>query len=167
MGYLICKNCELYYEVNKDFIDFDTCEKCGEKLKYYDSIDDYYNEAEYLDHPYETKNKTGLSNIKRITREPWFNMSNFYFGNRFAPVTWQGWLVMITYCIILLTMYSLVHHNLIIFLIFLLIIITTYLIILIITSDILPYGDEESVDYIELYRRIFKNRDHKKKKEIN
>ena len=47
MGYLICKNCEIYYEADKSFNDFNTCDKCGGKLKYYDSFDDYYNEAEY------------------------------------------------------------------------------------------------------------------------
>ena len=94
-------------------------------------------------------------------------MSSYRFGNRFSPVTWQGGLVMITYCIILLIIYLIAHLNLIIFLIALLILIITYLIVVVLTSDILPYGDEESVDYRELYRRMFKKRYHKKKKEIN
>ena len=46
MGYLICKKCEVYYEVDEDSNDSETCEKCGGKLKYYDSFDDYYKEAE-------------------------------------------------------------------------------------------------------------------------
>lgn len=44
MGYLICDNCDVYYEVDEDFNDFDTCENCGDKLKFYNSFDDYYNE---------------------------------------------------------------------------------------------------------------------------
>lgn len=44
MGYLICDNCDIYYEIDEDFNDFDTCENCGNKLKFYDSFDDYYNE---------------------------------------------------------------------------------------------------------------------------
>ena len=42
MGYLICDNCNVYYEIDEDFIDFDTCENCGNKLKVYSSFDDYY-----------------------------------------------------------------------------------------------------------------------------
>jgi len=44
MGYLICDNCDVYYELVGDLNDFDTCENCGNKLKFYDSFDDYYNE---------------------------------------------------------------------------------------------------------------------------
>ena len=46
MGYLICCNCEIYYEVEDDFDieSFNICEACGDKLKFYDSMDDYYNE---------------------------------------------------------------------------------------------------------------------------
>lgn len=44
MGYLICDNCDIYYEIDEDFNDFDTCENCGDKLKFYSSFDDYYNE---------------------------------------------------------------------------------------------------------------------------
>ena len=44
MGYLICGNCDVYYEIDEDFNDFDTCENCGNKLKFYSSFDDYYNE---------------------------------------------------------------------------------------------------------------------------
>ena len=46
MGYLICGNCDIYYEVEDDFDkeSFDNCEQCGEKLKFYYSFDDYYNE---------------------------------------------------------------------------------------------------------------------------
>ena len=43
MGYLICDNCDIYYEVDSDFNDFDTCENCGNKLEFYSSFDDYYN----------------------------------------------------------------------------------------------------------------------------
>lgn len=66
MGYLICKNCEVYYEADKVINDFDTCEKCGGKLKYYNSLDDYYKEAEYekkveyLDHSYGCENKSSV-----------------------------------------------------------------------------------------------------------
>lgn len=44
MGYLIFDNCDVYYEVDRDFNDFDTCENCGNKLKFFSSFDDYYNE---------------------------------------------------------------------------------------------------------------------------
>jgi hypothetical protein len=46
MSYLICNNCEVYYEIEEDFnLDsLDTCEKCGNKLKLYKKFDDYYNE---------------------------------------------------------------------------------------------------------------------------
>ena len=47
MGYLICDNCDVYYEIDEDFIDFDTCENCGDKLKFYSSFDDYYNKKNY------------------------------------------------------------------------------------------------------------------------
>ena len=47
MGYLICKNCEVYYEADECSNDFSTCEKCGGTLKYYDNFDDYYNEVGY------------------------------------------------------------------------------------------------------------------------
>lgn len=43
MGYLICDNCDIYYEVDGDFNDFDTCQNCGDKLKFHSSFDDYYN----------------------------------------------------------------------------------------------------------------------------
>ncbi|OEC84383.1 MULTISPECIES: nuclease-related domain-containing protein [Methanobacterium] len=43
MGYLICDNCDIYYEADEDFNDLDTCENCGNKLKFYSSFDDYYN----------------------------------------------------------------------------------------------------------------------------
>jgi len=46
MGYLICENCEVSQEVEDDFEieSSNICEDCGEKLKLYDSLDDYYTE---------------------------------------------------------------------------------------------------------------------------
>lgn len=46
MPYLICNNCEIYYEIEENFNlnIFDTCENCDNKLKLYNSFDDYYNE---------------------------------------------------------------------------------------------------------------------------
>ncbi len=44
MGYLICDNCDIYYEVDEDFNNFDICENCGDTLKFYNSFDDYYKE---------------------------------------------------------------------------------------------------------------------------
>ena len=38
MGYLICDNCQIYYEVEDDIDKFDNCEQCGEKLKFYYSF---------------------------------------------------------------------------------------------------------------------------------
>ena len=48
MPYLICNNCEIYYEIdsNFDFSDFNTCEKCGGDLKYYENFDEYYKEKD-------------------------------------------------------------------------------------------------------------------------
>ncbi len=43
MGYLICDNCNVYYEVDGNSNDFDTCQKCGSKLEFYSSFEDYYN----------------------------------------------------------------------------------------------------------------------------
>jgi len=46
MHYLICSNCDIYYEIEENF-DLDSlnnCEKCGAKLKKYKSLDEYYNE---------------------------------------------------------------------------------------------------------------------------
>ena len=43
MRYLICDNCDVYYEVDEDFNDFDTCENCGNKLNFYSSFDEYYS----------------------------------------------------------------------------------------------------------------------------
>ena len=45
MSYLICDNCEGYYELQdgESPSDFDTCE-CGGSLKSYSSLDDYNNE---------------------------------------------------------------------------------------------------------------------------
>lgn len=45
MHYLICNKCEVYYEIEEDF-DLDslkTCGECGNRLKLYNSFDDYYN----------------------------------------------------------------------------------------------------------------------------
>ncbi|MCZ3367334.1 MULTISPECIES: nuclease-related domain-containing protein [Methanobacterium] len=42
MGYLICDNCDIYYELDEDFNDFDTCQNCGNKLNFYSSFDEYY-----------------------------------------------------------------------------------------------------------------------------
>jgi hypothetical protein len=58
MGYLICDNCDVYYEVDEDINDFDICEECNSKLKYYNSFDDYFNEAKYSKHSYERENIT-------------------------------------------------------------------------------------------------------------
>ena len=46
MGYLICNNCDIYYEVEDEFDieSFETCEYCGDNLNLYNSFDDYYNE---------------------------------------------------------------------------------------------------------------------------
>ncbi|MGB9936824.1 MAG: nuclease-related domain-containing protein [Methanobacterium sp.] len=48
MPYLICNKCEIYYEIDDDFDinHLKSCEKCGEKLKYYKDLDDFYRELE-------------------------------------------------------------------------------------------------------------------------
>lgn len=44
MPYLICNECEIYYEIDSDFNinDLNNCEKCGRGLKYYHNFDEYY-----------------------------------------------------------------------------------------------------------------------------
>ncbi len=46
MPYLICDECEIYYEIDSDFNikDLNTCEKCRGNLKYYHNFDEYYEE---------------------------------------------------------------------------------------------------------------------------
>lgn len=46
MPYLICDNCQIYYEIEDNFnLDsLDTCENCNNKLKLYNIFDDYYND---------------------------------------------------------------------------------------------------------------------------
>lgn len=48
MPYLICDKCEVFYEIDSDFdfSDFNTCQKCGENLKYYESFDEFNNEKD-------------------------------------------------------------------------------------------------------------------------
>lgn len=44
MPYLICDNCNVYYEISKrEMNDFNTCQ-CGNTLKYYETIEAYMNE---------------------------------------------------------------------------------------------------------------------------
>ena len=47
MPYLICNKCEIFYEIDSDFnfSDLNTCQKCGENLKYYENFDEYYKET--------------------------------------------------------------------------------------------------------------------------
>lgn len=47
MSYLICDECEIYYEIDSDFnVNYlNTCEKCGGDLKYYNNFNDYYNDS--------------------------------------------------------------------------------------------------------------------------
>ena len=67
MPYLICDDCEIYYEIESDF-NPDTlkaCEKCGLQLKYYENFDDYYkskniNNTDYkAEENYNTHSKYG------------------------------------------------------------------------------------------------------------
>jgi hypothetical protein len=46
MPYLICDNCEIYYEIEENFNlnSFDTCENCDNNLKLYNNLDDYYKD---------------------------------------------------------------------------------------------------------------------------
>ncbi len=73
MPYLICDECEVYYEIDSDFNinDLNTCEKCSRDLRYYHDFDEYYKEKDPafiyekeadLDKSYEhsTYNKTTL-----------------------------------------------------------------------------------------------------------
>ncbi|HML04698.1 MAG TPA: nuclease-related domain-containing protein [Methanobacterium sp.] len=48
MPYLICEECNIYYEIEDDFDlrELENCGECGKKLKYYETIDEYYNESD-------------------------------------------------------------------------------------------------------------------------
>ena len=56
MPYLICNECEIYYEIEPDFDPhtLKNCEKCGLQLKYYENLDDYYKN--------ENQDNTGKKN---------------------------------------------------------------------------------------------------------
>lgn len=49
MPILVCDNCNIYYEISKkeELKDLNTC-KCGNRLKYYNSVDDYINKSAEL-----------------------------------------------------------------------------------------------------------------------
>lgn len=67
MPYLICENCNIYYEIDDDFNihELEKCEQCEEELKYYQNMDNYFeetvddtfNEIHHDDHPH-SKTKT-------------------------------------------------------------------------------------------------------------
>lgn len=44
MPYLICDECQIYYEIDSDFDinELKGCELCNKKLEYYESFDEYY-----------------------------------------------------------------------------------------------------------------------------
>ncbi len=72
MPYLICDNCNVYYEIDDDFdiSELENCEKCGEKLEYYESMDEYYqNTSENTpkdDHKVKPKKETNYNLIAII-----------------------------------------------------------------------------------------------------
>ena len=70
MPYLICNECEIYYEIESDF-DPDalkTCEKCGSQLKYYENFDDYYKNENINHNAYEDEgNFSTYSKYTKIT----------------------------------------------------------------------------------------------------
>ncbi|MBC7100931.1 MAG: NERD domain-containing protein, partial [Methanobacteriales archaeon] len=43
MPYLICDKCNVYYEIEDEEEIFEFCE-CGNRLKYYESLEEYYEE---------------------------------------------------------------------------------------------------------------------------
>jgi ABC-type multidrug transport system fused ATPase/permease subunit len=70
MPYLICNECEIYYEIEPDFNPeaLKTCEKCGLQLKYYENFDDYYNNENINPNAYEDeKNFNTHSKYAKIT----------------------------------------------------------------------------------------------------
>lgn len=47
MGILVCERCNTYYEIHSkgELVELGTCE-CGTKLKYFESLEDYYDDME-------------------------------------------------------------------------------------------------------------------------
>ena len=70
MPYLICDECEIYYEIESDFDPgtLKTCEKCGAKLKYYENFDEYYKKENLNSTTYESETNSNIhSNYAKIT----------------------------------------------------------------------------------------------------
>ena len=62
MPFMICRNCDVYYELADENLEKDlkTCQ-CGSQMKYYDKLEDYLNSNE--------RNKQTLPIMARLTAE--------------------------------------------------------------------------------------------------
>ncbi len=70
MPYLICNECEIYYEIYPDSNHSPpkTCEKCGKELDYYENFDDYYKKENFDLDGYENEiNFNTYSKYAKIT----------------------------------------------------------------------------------------------------
>lgn len=78
MPYLICNECEIYYEIEPDFDPeaLKTCEKCGLQLKYYENFHDYYNNENINHNAYE-------------------NEENFNTHSKYVKITTAGFILAI------------------------------------------------------------------------
>ena len=78
MPYLICNECEIYYEIEPDFDPeaLKTCEKCGLQLKYYENFDDYYDDENINPNAYEDE-------------------ENFNTHSKYAKITTAGFIIAI------------------------------------------------------------------------
>lgn len=78
MPYLICNECEIYYEIEPDFDPeaLKTCEKCGLQLEYYENFDDYYNNENINPNAYEDE-------------------ENFNTHSKYAKITTAGFIIAI------------------------------------------------------------------------
>lgn len=58
MPYLICEECEIYYEIESNFDSaLKTCEKCTAELEYCENFDDYYKKKNINPNSYEDEEK--------------------------------------------------------------------------------------------------------------
>lgn len=113
MGYLICKNCEIYYESDECSNDWGTCEKCGGTLKYYDNFDDYYNEAEYynemeyLEHTYGSEDDSRVF-TDYITQEQLIAV----LIDEFKPTKKENLIIIFTFVLsVLVFLISFISHT--------------------------------------------------------
>ena len=69
MPYLICPQCEIYYEIeaNFDIRNLEVCEKCNGNLQYYETIDEYYDKSDETSIKDNTDRNEDYSKINKKT----------------------------------------------------------------------------------------------------